>query len=178
MDPDDAALVERSRGGDREAFGLLVGRHERYVRAALLAFLPEPGDAGDVARDVFLRAFRSLRDLAEPAHFRAWLSDLVQNHCQDELRRRARAHAAEDHPTVVLPDSGAEARELAERVLAEVRELPEAYRVPLLLRYVDRLGHAAITRATGVPEGAVRGLLHRGTLLLRERLAGLMDGDR
>lgn len=178
MDDESAAIIERARAGDREAFGILVLRHERYVRAIALSLLPDPADADDVAQEVFVRAWRGVRDLADPGRFRAWLAEIARNRCCDEIRRRARPVSREDRPTVVLPDAGAEARELAERVLAEIRELPEAYRIPLLLRYVDRMGYAAIAEATGDSVDAVRGLLYRGTRLLRERLAGLMGGGR
>ena len=86
MDP--TLLVEESRRGDAIAYGRLVERYQDYVFAICMAYLRRPDLAQDAAQDVFLAAFRGVRQLQEASRFQAWLKRLAINRCLDELRRK------------------------------------------------------------------------------------------
>ena len=81
----DAALVERARGGDAEAFGELVERHREAVFRAALAALRDPAEADDVAQDAFLVAYRKLTAFRGEASFRTWMLAITW---RTALRRR------------------------------------------------------------------------------------------
>ena len=68
------------------------------------------------------------------------------------------------------PDDEAGRRELRGRVLAMLRSLPEEYRLPLTLRYIGGADYETIQTQLGLTNGSLRGVLHRGLKLLRERL--------
>ncbi len=68
------------------------------------------------------------------------------------------------------PDKNAELTELRQRLLAVLRSLPEEYRLPLTLRYIAGADYDAISEKLGLTNGSLRGLLHRGLKLLRDRL--------
>ena len=80
----------------------------------------------------------------------------------------------EPDPTVEL-----ERRETRARLERELADLPEAYRVPVVLRDVEDLSYEEIAEVIETPIGTVRSRIHRGRLLLRERLSDLVrrDGD-
>jgi RNA polymerase sigma-70 factor (ECF subfamily) len=165
-DPADIALVAAARRGDREAFASLHGRYKRVVHAVLLARIP-PRDAEDLVQDVFLVAWRRLRDLHQDEAFGGWLCAIARNAAVDFLRAR-RLHEPLQDDAGEAPAPVAEAREALEAIKA----LPEAYRETLLMRLVEGLTGPEIALRTGLTEGSVRVNLHRGMALLRERLAG------
>jgi RNA polymerase sigma-70 factor (ECF subfamily) len=160
-----AQLVERARGGDREAFARLYREHVRAVHAVLLARLPEPQDADDALQDVFEAALARLCDLREPRAFPGWLLTIARNRASDGGRRRGRVVTLAREPRA-NPPPRLEAREALEMI----RSLPQAYRETLLMRLVAGMSGPEIAEATGLRPLSVRVNLHRGMKLLRERL--------
>ena len=85
--PDDAEAVRRARDGDREAFRVLVERHQgRAYRLALRVLRDEEG-ARDVVQDAFLKAWGSLDRFEGRSGFYTWLYRIVMNLCLDRRRR-------------------------------------------------------------------------------------------
>ncbi|MDA1193770.1 MAG: sigma-70 family RNA polymerase sigma factor [Planctomycetota bacterium] len=166
-DPGPEALagwVAAWRRGEAEAFQHIHAYYGRVVHAILLARVPA-GEADDLVQDVFLRAWRSLRSLADDRAFGGWLCTIARNRAVDFHRRRRRVE--------VLPDDlGREAPPTAEarEALAAIRQLPDAYRETLLMRLVGGLTGPEIAERTGLTPGSVRVNLHRGMKQLRERL--------
>ncbi|MBA4064040.1 MAG: RNA polymerase [Isosphaera sp.] len=180
MTDTDAGLAGRARSGDRGAFEELVRRTARLVYARLYLDTGRADRAEDLVQETFLRAFRSVGGLADPAGFRPWLLAVARTVLLDDARRAARrkrlAPVPAEVPVSALvdggpgPDEDAEREELRERVLAVLRSLPEEYRLPLTLRYLGGVETDDIGSQLGLTNGAVRGRLHRGLKLLRDRL--------
>jgi RNA polymerase sigma-70 factor (ECF subfamily) len=84
----DATLVRASMAGDRSAFAQLVRRHHRRVRGLAILLVPDAHAAEDVIQETFLRAYRGLRDCADPDRFGAWVSGIARNHAREWLRSR------------------------------------------------------------------------------------------
>ena len=84
----DQALIERARGGDREAFDALVVRYQDQVYNMSLRMLGNREDALDCAQEIFLTVYRSLERFEARAKFSTWLYRVTVNRCRDELRRR------------------------------------------------------------------------------------------
>jgi RNA polymerase sigma-70 factor, ECF subfamily len=188
MSETDTALVRRARAGDREAFEELVRRTSGLVFARLYLDTGDAHRAEDLVQDTFLLAFRSLDRLADPAGFRPWLLAIAHAALVDAARRDARRKRTppgrSDTPLAAIPGPGprpeeeAQRAELRRRVLAVLRSLPEDYRLPLTLRYITGADYDAIGAQLGLTNGALRGLLHRGLKMLRQRLPPEFGGDR
>ena len=179
MSETDTALVLRARDGDRAAFEELVRRTSRLVYARLYLDTGRADRADDLLQETFLLAFRSLRGLTNPAGFRQWLLAIAHNVLIDDARRLSRqkrdAPAADTPVAAVLasgltPDQAVEREEMRQRVLAALRSLPEEYRLPLTLRYLTGADYESIGEQLGLTNGSLRGLLHRGLKMLRDRL--------
>ena len=84
----DAALVERARAGDTDAFTDLYRRHERRAYNLALRTLGNPWDAADVAQEAFIKAFKNLDSFKGEARFGTWLHRIVVNAAYDHLRRQ------------------------------------------------------------------------------------------
>ena len=179
----DAELVTAARGADAgasDAFGELARRYQRMVYAVALS-LVQPADVDDVAQESFLRAFRNLDLLPDPAKFGVWLRRITFGVSIDHVRAE-RAHSArrveldDDSPGDVpsadpSPLDRLEQREIAARVLSALDRLPARYRVPLSLYHIDGLSHAKVAYTLGVPEPTVRSLVSRARRKLTRLLA-------
>lgn len=178
MTPDEIALVGRARRGEIQAQRLLFERYHRIVFATALVKVGNREDASDIAQDVFLRVFRGLADLKKDAAFAPWLRTITDNRCRtfyERDRAKAPRHAditehEDRHPKADSPDGLLSGREDAQKALQAVRALPESYRDPLLMRYLDGLSSAQIAERVGTTPGAARVLLYRALTALRERL--------
>ncbi len=183
-DDDDDALAARSRDGDGRAFEALVRRTTRLVYATLVLETGRPDRAEELTQETFLAAWRHVGRLADPAAFRPWLLSIAHAVLVDDVRRRGRRKRgppptadglSEEAGGGLTPLEAAERREARERAIVALRSLPEAYRAPLSLRYLAGADHHEIGRQLGLTNGALRGLLHRGLALLRERMRD--DGE-
>lgn len=171
LSPHNSDDVSRAGAGDRAAFARLHARYRRLVLGVLLARL-DPGDAEELAQEVFVSAWLRLPELKDPAAFPAWLCTIARNRALDLLRsRRFSLFRTSPREPTVGPVPASEARE----ALAAIRALPEAYRETLVLRLVYDLSGPEIAALTGLTEGSVRVNLHRGMAALRASLGG-QDG--
>jgi RNA polymerase sigma-70 factor (ECF subfamily) len=180
MSPSDEDLVRQARGGDRTAFEELVRRTSRLVFARLYLETGDVHKSEDLLQDTLLAAYKALKQLADPAGFRAWLLAIAQNMVVDAARREARKKrtAPEPHDNPLLrmrkseppPEEHAEREEMRQQVLAVLRSLPEEYRLPLTLRYIGGADYETIGIQLGLTNGSLRGLLHRGLKMLRAKM--------
>ena len=177
----DDKLVATAQTGSPEAFDELVRRTSRLVYVRLYLDLGDPHEAEDLTQETFLLAYRSLDQLKEPGQFRGWLCTIADRARIDAGRheRRQKRAAPPRSPAEALgdvagktmaPDAEAERRERREQVLTTVRSLPEDYRLPVMLRYFGGADYGTIETQLGMTNGALRGMLHRGLKLLREKL--------
>lgn len=171
--PSDELLVQSAQSGDRAAFGQLYQRFARMVHGVLLARVPRAA-AEDLVHDVFLQALPRLSSLREPSRFGPWLATIARNRAIDFHRRAKWDTSMEDEPAGSLEASVSAARPTLEMedglaLLRAVRELPEVYREPLILRFVEGMSGPEIAERTGMTHGSVRVNLHRGMQMLREK---------
>jgi RNA polymerase sigma-70 factor (ECF subfamily) len=161
------AIVDAARAGDRGALGRLYERFVRVVHGIVLGQVG-PQDAEDLTQEVFMVVQRKLATVRESAAVPGWICAIARHHAVDHLRRRKRAPTLAPLPEVPARERGED--ELAERALARIRELPEAYREPLILRLVEGLTGPEIAERTGLTQGSVRVNLCRGMAMLRPLL--------
>src|ERR1700680_4240325 len=84
----DRELVVRARGLDKEAFEELVRRHQQRVTAVAAGILRQREDVEDIAQQVFVKAYFSLKRFDQRAAFSTWLYKITVNECWDLLRKR------------------------------------------------------------------------------------------
>ena len=149
------------------------------VHGLLLARV-DPASADDLTQEVFLNAWRRLDRLHDPRAWPAYLATIARNRAIDHVRRDRRAATLPPESRIAGDSPDAATRLEAERLLGVIRELPDAYVEPLILRLVEGLAGPEIAEHMGLSPGYVRVNLHRGMKLLRERLerAGKQGGRR
>lgn len=85
---EDRSLVRRAQAGDKEAFESLVRRHQHRVFAVAGGILRRREDVEDVAQQVFVKAYFSLKRFDQRAAFSTWLYKITVNECWDLLRKK------------------------------------------------------------------------------------------
>jgi RNA polymerase sigma-70 factor (ECF subfamily) len=185
--PEDA-LVARSRDGDLEAFTGLVEAYQSRIYNLAFRLVGNREDAGDMAQEVFIRAFMALKGFKGRASFSTWLYRVAANVCLDELRRRRRQPVTSLDATYRTSDGDDLARqvadpapgpeELAEReevqraVQLGIRSLTPAHRLVVVLRDIQGLTYQEMSQALGVSVGTVKSRLNRARESLRHTFAG------
>ena len=171
---DDAEAVARSRGGDLDAYGVLVARYT--LRAHRAAFLLGAGEeADDVVQEAFVKAFRHLSRFRVGEPFGPWLLRIVTNETRNLTRSRRRRAAlalrlstTESGGTAV--DGPAEevlAAERRARLVAAVSALPDRERQVLVCRYFLDLSEAETAQVLQWPLGSVKSRTWRALNRLR-----------
>jgi RNA polymerase sigma-70 factor (ECF subfamily) len=161
----DAELVAASLAGRREAFDVLVERHQRHVYQLCYRFAGNHEDANDLAQEVFIRAYRGLRTFKGQASLGTWLYRIGVNVCLNKVAVKSRVEAldpliaASDQRTASRAESAADALlrgERAAQVRAAIAKLPRKQRATLVLRVYHDLPHDQIAGILGSSVGAVK----------------------
>jgi RNA polymerase sigma-70 factor (ECF subfamily) len=177
---DDAVLVRRCLAGDPAAARALVERFQADVIGLCYRLLDNRHDAEDVAQEVFLRVFRSLKRWDEERPLRPWVLGIAVNRCRTWVGRRAKGPELVEYlheaPDLRPADDTAE---LHREIRAAVDDLRSEYRGVFVLFHEHGQSYEEIAAAVGRPIGTVKTWLHRARLELLDRLRsrGLVPDD-
>lgn len=181
--------LEAARAGDRAAIEAILRAHVQQVNAICRRLCADRGDAEDAAQEALLSIAQGLARFDGRSSLSSWIYRITTNACMDELRRKRRRpvplDAAED-PTpgtapagAGSPEAAAVAADTRSELAAALAELPEDFRVAVVLRDVADLDYATIAETTGVAVGTVRSRIARGRARLADILApGTGQGSR
>jgi RNA polymerase sigma-70 factor (ECF subfamily) len=169
----DAALVERARAGDMDAFGRLVDRYYGDCTRFARRMLGNRDDAEDALQEAFVHAYRGLPRYQERDAFRAWLYRIVVNECRRLAARRWRSERREVNDEQAMEraasgeDRSVELRDQLQVLLAGVEPL---LREALLLKYGEGLEYVEMARVTGASVPALKMRVKRARDQLRPLL--------
>lgn len=173
-------LVRAAAGGDTEAFERLVETYENKIYTLALRMSGSPDDAGDIAQEAFLAAWRGLPAFRGEAGFATWLYRLASNAAIDYLRRqrKQRGELSLDDEELGLdavdagpgPQDAAEGEEVRSAVAAGLGALSEGHRQVLVLRELQGLSYEEIAAVLAVDLGTVKSRISRARSALRKIL--------
>lgn len=190
----ERAAVDRARHGDQEALGLLYDHYLPRLYRYCLSRVGNETEAEDLAEDIFLKVMGAIDGFQwQPAGpdgqrgsnaerggggaipFGAWLFRIAHNHVVSYHRRAAtRGPVAELSETIHDGRRGpaelTETKLTVEEVFAAVRDLPEAQREVILLRFASGLSVAETAATLGKHETNVKVLQHKGVQRLKRML--------
>jgi RNA polymerase sigma-70 factor (ECF subfamily) len=158
-DPD---LVAEAAAGSREAFGVLVERHQRNVYRTCFRVVGNHEDAADLAQETLLKAYRGLGRFRRDASFSTWLYRIAVNAALNHVAARGvrsdPLDAAQDlgDPRGEPADAMVERGERARAVRLALSRLPPKQRMTLVLRVYGELSHEEIARTLGRSVGTVK----------------------
>ena len=168
-------LIDLSRKGDREAYGMLVGRHYPGVIQVVYRMCGEAQVAEDAAQEAFIKAWLKLSAFQPQTSFRSWLYRIALNTALDVLRRRTEANLDDERAALLAdaapgPEAVLLAKEQAGRVQTAVQALPEAARAVVVLREYGGLSYQEISDVLEIPIGTVMSRLNYARDKLRKTL--------
>ena len=166
-EPIEVGVVRDVLAGEHDRFARLYEMYAPMVHGVLLARVPRD-EVGDLVQDVFLHALRKLHTLRNATAFGPWIAMIARNRAMDFYRGSRETVELTEQVAVQKPPS-----RTASEVLGMIRELPEAYRETLVLRFVEQMTGPEIAARTGLTPASVRVNLHRGVKLLRQRMGVL-----
>jgi RNA polymerase sigma factor (sigma-70 family) len=170
----DRELLERFlKAADEAAFAVLVDRHAPMILGLCRRLLRDRHDADDACQATFLVLARAARSVRKQESLASWLHGVAYRISmslkRQEARRLRREHAVRK-PAVCAADDDLSWRECRAVLDEELARLPERYRAPLILCYLEGKTRDEAAQELHVKPGRLHGLLDRGRKLLRERL--------
>lgn len=195
-DPDVQRML-RVREDDREAFEELIAEYQHRVLGILTHLTGRPDEAEDLTQEVFLRLYRARKGYKPRALFTTWLFTVTNNVALNYLRGKGRSRlvpmggggtdsSAGDRPEAhkaVAPGGTASAQmrqaELTDVVREAVAHLDDDQRMAVLLNKFEGMSYAQIAEVMGKSQPAIKSLLARARMNLRDHLEPyLRSGDR
>ena len=188
---EEAALVAELRAGSEEAFAWLITRYHQPIYSLLARTVRDPSDAADLTQDVFVKIFRGIGSFHGESSLRTWIYRIAlheglnqrrwwRRHKQQEVTIETEMLDCESGEPArlkeMLVDPGESPYELAihtetrERVEAALRQVPEPFRMTLILRDIEGFVYEEVAEMLGLNLGTVKSRLVRGRACLRQLL--------
>lgn len=191
---DESELVNELQAGSETAFDWLVTHYHGPVYNLILSMLGDVSDAADGTQEVFLKAFRGIRNFRQGSSLKTWLYRIALREALNHKRWFKRhnqknvsidAEPEEGHNAIEIEDLGATpfeqlaAREIQIAVHEALQEIPEVFRGAVILRDLEGLSYEEVAEVLECSAGTVKSRILRGRRALRELLEPLLsDGER
>jgi RNA polymerase sigma-70 factor (ECF subfamily) len=185
--PDEGTLVARLQAGDADAFEVCVRLYCGRLLNVARRILRNDADAYDAVQDTFLSAFKNIGSFKGQAQLGTWLHGIVVNAALGKLRKQQRhpeksieellPHFGEDQhqidapvPWKTAPEANLQRQEANDLVRRCIDQLPESYRIVLLLRDIEGMDTEETARVLETTPGVIKTRLHRARQALRTLL--------
>jgi len=172
---DEESLVRRAQHRDQEAFAQLYEEHFDKIYRYVTLKIGNETEAEDMTQQVFLNALQSISSFKwKGIPFSAWLFRIAHNQVVDYLRSKKRTTVPLDESLTSSsndnPQSVVEQKLDIEQLLLATKQLTEAQREVISLRFAGELSTAQVAKAMGKSQGAVKALQHSAIVALRKTL--------
>ena len=165
--------------GDEKAYTELTQKYQKPLYFHVRKMIRNPDFAEDLVQDIFLKAFKSLKNYKNDYAFSTWLYRIATNHTIDYLRKKKletlSIHADESddtHATIQLADEDSFTdepmikRERKNKVHEAIDQLPEKYKEVILKRHIEEKSYQEISEEMDIPLGTVKAHIFRARELL------------
>ncbi|HCA80317.1 MAG TPA: hypothetical protein DEP53_11360 [Bacteroidetes bacterium] len=164
--------------GSHEAFRELVELHMQRVYDLAYGFVNDHDDAEDIAQEVFVKVYHSIKDFRQESGFSTWVYRIAANTSLDRVKQRKRSVARfvpMDESHLGMSSSSQASDHGEERALIEraLHELPTLQRAVVMLRHLDGFSTRQVSDMLKCSEGTVKTHLHRGLKKMRKKLEHL-----
>ena len=197
----DDELMQQCQQGNMEAFDLIVRRNRVPLVNFIARLLGDPDSAEDLAQETFVRMFKAIkRYKSGAAKFSTWMYHIASNLCKNELRNRGRRGrffvdsvttesssapepieedliATAPAHVSLQPGNQLEQKEREHAVQSAISDLPERYRLPLILRDLQELSYEEISETLTLPLGTTKSRINRARLMLKDKLRSFVESS-
>lgn len=183
----DEILVSKTLQGDNNAFCELIRRYEKQIYSLAYRLTNNLEDAQDLAQEAFSKIYLVLGKYDPGRPFFPWMYKVANNVIYSHLRSQRNKNQEISLDKVIdfsplipnrdtHPEEYSTSRETQRLVQQAIAELPEKYKVPLVLKYLEDLSYKSIGEILDLPVTTIETRLYRGKILLQKRLNKVMEG--
>jgi RNA polymerase sigma-70 factor (ECF subfamily) len=190
-------LIAGLRSGDEGAVQELADRYSSRIFQLAMRYMKNREDAEEVTQDVLMKVYRKVDAFRGDAALSSWIYRITFNTAMSRLRSTRVSRATEqEHERFLtaqgdheqsrplrdpadwsrMPDEAVLRAQLRQAVAAAIDELPEIYRAPVVLRDIEGLTTEEASTRLKVKDQTLKSRLHRGRLMLRQKLQSFTDG--
>ena len=161
---DDFSLIKRFIDGEEVIFDELVKRHKEKVRNIVYLTLNERDSIDDIAQDVFITVYRSLKNFRFESQFTTWLYRITVNKCKDHLRRKSIRRIilpfkdTQEDPGYEISPESTNTKEIVQHAISK---LPDKMRIPLVLKDIEGFSYQEIAETMQCEIGTVKSRIFR-----------------
>ena len=172
----ESDLIERFKQGDPSAFEAIVRKHQDRIYNLCRYMLQDPRNAQDAAQDVFLKAYRGVKNFRPDFSIYTWLYRIAVNTCLDYQKKSRREVSmseplAEDLPSdEPFPEQLYESREITAAIQLALQKLPKKLSAAIVLREIEGLSYNQIADVLRTSVGTVKSRISRAREELRHLL--------
>jgi len=168
----DYEIITTCLEGDSNAFSELVSRYKNLVYSIILRMVIDKEEANDLAQEVFIKAYKNLDKYYPEFAFSTWIMRITTNHVIDARRKKRHLTVSLDERqetgmSELSPETRYIEKERAADLKRIVENLPEMYKVPIILYHQQGLSYQEIANMIGEPLSKVKNRIFRGRKLLR-----------
>jgi RNA polymerase sigma-70 factor (ECF subfamily) len=181
-------VIESCKAGDEKAFEEIVLHCQKKVFNIAYRMLGNAEEAKDLAQEVFLSVFESVKDLKQEAKFNAWLTQITLNHCRNRWKylKRRQYFSTDSLDDPIETEDGSvpraiydpsdnpeihfEKKMIQQLIQRGLLKLKEDQRELIVLRDLQGFSYEEIGESLGLPEGTIKSKLHRARMDLKEVL--------
>lgn len=182
----DNEIIELCRKGDRDAFNLLMQKHQDRVFGMAYSLLSDYEDAKDASQEVFIKVYKSISSFKGQSAFTTWLYVICRNVCNDILRKRQKNgnivlslddDESDNNPVKEIksdapsPEEQAELSETQRAVWDAINSLKLEHREILIYSDMQQLSYEEVAHILKCPVGTVKSRLNRARNALRKKLS-------
>ena len=181
----DEKLISRFQAGDERAYVELVNRYKDKLLNFVFQFLGDIEQAEDVVQDTMLRLYEKKHYYKEIAKFSTWIYTIARNLANTELRKRKRrkttylSQMSKEERQYEIPavqddvDQSLHNEFINDRIQSAINNLPEHFKIVIILRDIQELSYDDISNIVEVPLGTIKSRINRARIQLQAELQDL-----
>jgi RNA polymerase sigma-70 factor, ECF subfamily len=191
---DEISLIERLKQGDSSAFDEIVNRFRKQVFTTCIGFVHNAEDAEDLAQDVFIEVFRSIRNFRSDSKLSTWLYRIAVNKSLNLLRKHKKntmlvffenmfgAENGNEQEKIYASESteadkNFELKELKKVLEKAIDSLPKNQKTAFVLAKYDEMSYSEISEIMGLSLSSVESLIHRAKTGLQKKLTNYKNNS-
>ncbi|RMF58082.1 MAG: sigma-70 family RNA polymerase sigma factor [Calditrichaeota bacterium] len=186
MKTQSSDLIKKAIKGDETAYKRLLENYRGAIYNLLFKMVRNREETEDLVQEAFIKAFAALPSFNEEYAFSTWLYKIAINNCIDHLRKKKLKTYSINKPlqskdgelgrefpdTSMSPDKKILSEERTNIIEAAISELPENYKIAIVLRHTEEKSYEEIAEILNIPLGTVKARIFRAREMLKKKLKG------
>lgn len=175
MELSDQEIINKCLSGDVDSFSLLVTRYKKLVHKIVFSMVKDTQDVNDISQEVFIRVYQNLNKYNSQFKFSTWISKITTNYCLDTFKKKKFNQVPIDEVVDLsagneTPESEYIKKEKTNSIRKIINDLPDMYRLPIMLFHNNGLSYEEITKVLNQPMSIVKNRIYRARQMLKDKI--------